>query len=307
MKNKYTSRKGVTLIELIIVIALITIVIAGAFSIFSFGNKTFKGANNQFDLQTDVRFALEALTSDVRYATKLQVLGSSDFNIANLNVKDANGIYVNIGPYDTYIYYDDTLKSVIKLSRETINSFSVKPDADLEFSLVGTPANKISFTLAASNTAGAKEYEVSSEILMLNIMKSGTSGASGLSNGVGIKYVSPESYISELQFPVTQFGSPNDQKKVLISFDKNVKLVGFTVTPGKTNHSLTTSHVVFAPDVGTTTTSFLITFKHLGGQPTEFVDDDKITLVLSFGSADEYQAVYDIIYVGGGTKAWIIE
>ncbi|MCD4712445.1 MAG: prepilin-type N-terminal cleavage/methylation domain-containing protein [Clostridiales bacterium] len=308
MKIKNTSHRGVTLIELIIVITLIAIVIAGAFSIFTFGNKTFKGASNQFDLQTDVRFALDALTSDVRYATTLQVLDSSDFDIANLNVKDANGIYVNIGPYDTYIYYDDTLKSVVKISRETYNSFSVKPDADLKFSLVGSPASRINFELTASNTADGKEFEVSSEILMLNIIRAdNSSGASGVSNGVGIKYVSPESYISELQFPVTQLIGTNDDQEVEITFDKDVKLVNFSVSPGKTNNSLTASHVLITPGVGSATMSFLIEFKHLGGNPTSFVDNDRITLILTFGSSDEYQAVYDLLYVGGGTKAWIIE
>ena len=308
MNRFLSSNKGVTLIELVIVIVLISIVIAGAFSIFTFGNKTFNGASNQYALQSDVRFALDALTGDIRYATSLQFLESDDFDISSLTIKNIDGIYENIGPYDTYIYYDDSLKSVVKISRESYESFSVKPDADLEFSQVGSPVNRINFVLTAAHDADGKEFEVSSEILMMNIIKpDGSSGVSGAITGVGIKYVSPESYISELQFPVTQLDGVNNDKAVEISFDKSIKLVSYSVTPGKTSNSLTDSHVSISPGVGASSTSLLIQFVDLGGNPKEFVDNDNITLILSFGSLDEYQAVYDLVYIGGGTKAWIVE
>lgn len=310
MKNKWIKyKKGFTLIELLIVLALTSIVLAGAFSMFSFGNKTFKGGSSQSNLQTDVRFALEALTNDVRYATSLNILQVSDFTITNLLSKDINGIYHNIDSYDTYIFYDNNTKSVVRLRRESIESFHLNTDATvpLEFSPIGSPVNRLEFYLRGVNSSDSKNFEVTSQILMLNIIKpDGTSGVTGTSGGVGIKYVTPESHIAELQYPVTQLIGVNDEKKVEITFDKLIKLEDFKVSPGSNTNQLTKNHVIITPN-STSTNKLTIVFHQTDPKPKQFVDQDRITLILQYGPLFEYHAYYDLVFIGGGTKSWTIE
>jgi len=303
--------KGVTLVELLLALALISLVITAAFSIFSFGNKTFRGGSTQSNLQVDVRFALEALTNDVRYPTELDILEANDLDdshVAYLLTED-NGIYINITPYDTYIFYDSSTKSVVKLRRESIESFRLNTDAPipLEFSPIGSPVNRLQYDLKGVNINDSKQFEVTSEILMLNIIRpDGTSKATGSAGGVGIKYKTPESHVAELQYPVTQLIGANNDKNVVITFDKLIQLENFVVSPGATKDLLIKAHVNITPD-DTTSNILTIEFIKIGNKPASFADGDTITLILKYGTNLEYAAYYDLIYIGGSTKKWTIE
>jgi len=308
IKKINRNGKGVTLVELLLALALISIVITAAFSIFSFGNKTFRGGNTQSNLQADVRFAIEALTNDVRYPTDLDILQAHDLDdshVAYLLTKD-NGIYINITPYDTYIFYDYSTKSVVKLRRESIERFRLNTDAPipLEFSPIGSPVNRLQYNLRGVNSNDSKQFEVTSEILMLNIIRpDGTSKATGSAGGVGVKYKTPEAHVAELQYPVTQLIGANDDENVEITFDKLIQLEDFVVSPGATNHSLIKDNVNITPN-GTTGYMLTIKFIQIGSNPKKFVDGDTITLILKYGANLEYAAYYDLKCIGG---SWTIE
>ncbi|MEN1759291.1 VWA domain-containing protein [Anoxynatronum sibiricum] len=63
------SQKGVTLIELIIVLALLGIVIAVAWPMIGFSSNVHKTTVREFDMQSDMRLASEQLTQYLRHMT----------------------------------------------------------------------------------------------------------------------------------------------------------------------------------------------------------------------------------------------
>jgi prepilin-type N-terminal cleavage/methylation domain-containing protein len=68
MHKVISNRSGFSLIELIVVIAILSIVITSAFSLFSFGNTIFRKGSSQYNVQADLRLASDFITNQLRYA-----------------------------------------------------------------------------------------------------------------------------------------------------------------------------------------------------------------------------------------------
>ena len=60
------NRKGFTLIELMIVLALLGVIITSAFSVFSFGFKSFNAQTDNIDNQSKVRHAINDISKEIR-------------------------------------------------------------------------------------------------------------------------------------------------------------------------------------------------------------------------------------------------
>lgn len=301
------NERGMTLVEIIIAMALITLILAGAFVMFAFGNTTFRGGSNQRDIQADVRFALETLTNDVRYATKLEILTGGGIDVSLLETKNIDGLYGAVNPYETYIYYNDAKEMLVKLHRETMDTVSFQTDSTdpLSFSLEGTPASVLAYRVDGINDTGGKHFDVDAKVLMLNILDKNVSKASGESGGTVIRYMTPEDSIAAMQFPNTQLIGVNNDQKVEITFNKPVELLSYEVTPASKSQPLQNNNVV--PSTFSSTQQLTLDFLKQGSKPTEFVDGDVIELALSFGVDMEYEAYYTLVYLGGSTKKWVIE
>ncbi|NNU75974.1 PilW family protein [Clostridium estertheticum] len=77
------DKRGFTLIELIIVVALLGIVITMGFSVLSFGYKSFNSQTDTTDNQSNVRYAISDITKQIRCAdpTKTIVIANGIVNI----------------------------------------------------------------------------------------------------------------------------------------------------------------------------------------------------------------------------------
>lgn len=82
MKPK--NHRGFTLIELVIVIALLGIVTTVSFSMLNFGTKVHRMAVDEYQLQSSVRLALEKTNQIVRYSTALFAVPETSFQESNL-------------------------------------------------------------------------------------------------------------------------------------------------------------------------------------------------------------------------------
>src|SRR5690554_5159792 len=67
----FNKRKGVTLIELILVIALISIIIPTIYSIFFAGNTSYGFSKNKGFAQQGVRLASDFIASNLKFVTAL--------------------------------------------------------------------------------------------------------------------------------------------------------------------------------------------------------------------------------------------
>lgn len=80
MKNN----KGFTLIELIIVLALISVVLVGAFSVLSFGNTVQTMSMDEFEVQATSRLTASKINNIARYSSAVFTIPKSSFRDDNL-------------------------------------------------------------------------------------------------------------------------------------------------------------------------------------------------------------------------------
>jgi prepilin-type N-terminal cleavage/methylation domain-containing protein len=104
--------KGFTLIEIIIALAISTVLFASAYTVMNTGTKFFHQQSGQVFARDDVRLVLNRITQDIQESKTV--------------TKDASGIFIFTQPDDKDIsyYYDNVKKAVI---REVDDSAAAAP------------------------------------------------------------------------------------------------------------------------------------------------------------------------------------
>ncbi|HHW07742.1 MAG TPA: prepilin-type N-terminal cleavage/methylation domain-containing protein [Clostridia bacterium] len=72
MKGYFENRRGLTLVELLIVLALLSIILIGVVNLFSFILRTFDWVEGETQRQQEVKRALSMLGNDIRNARPLE-------------------------------------------------------------------------------------------------------------------------------------------------------------------------------------------------------------------------------------------
>lgn len=168
-----STKNGVTLIELMIALGLLSVIMIIAGSMFMFGNSSFARGNNQYDIQSDARLASDYIQKQIRYAKTAQLLTTPD---------DEDG-------YD-YLYFDGSNKLVHKAWNSSTSTHDTKYQSSFElpgseFSLTNS---ELTFTVNAS--LNAHTYDVSSKILLPNLKLAGNVAAAA-TNAV-VKFERPQ-------------------------------------------------------------------------------------------------------------------
>ena len=94
------KNRGFTLIEILITLALLTIVTALSFSLYSHFNNSFNIANRQSDLQWGARLAKAKIEAEVRYARPITIMNYTDLAGTTLN-SHQKAIYIENGSMGT--------------------------------------------------------------------------------------------------------------------------------------------------------------------------------------------------------------
>ena len=97
------KRSGMTLVELIVAIAITSIVLVVAFSIQVFGNRAFVLGESKSTVQLEARTAADYITREIRYATSVELLSAVPGTVSESNTAY---IYVDTGTQD--IVYKDS-------------------------------------------------------------------------------------------------------------------------------------------------------------------------------------------------------
>lgn len=90
--KKKNKNKGVTLVELIVVLAILSLLILLVFPMFFFGNNTFVSGRTQSNIQSDIRYVSDVIRDRVRYATDLIIIDPFDPSTSDPNF---NYIYLS--------------------------------------------------------------------------------------------------------------------------------------------------------------------------------------------------------------------
>lgn len=151
-KEQYSSsNQGFTLVEIIVAIAVASIVSLVALQIFSFGNTTLNKSEDRSFNQMSVRNASIAITDRVRYAKELEFLNPADLPSGPTDTSIAGDGY-------DYIYFDENKKTLIILHEETPGS-SKKEKKYLD-SKLNAHIKKSYFYLEEDPSASEPEREV---------------------------------------------------------------------------------------------------------------------------------------------------
>lgn len=301
------DKRGVTLVELLVTLALLSLIFLMMFSLYIFGLTNFRSGAEQYDLQSEVRLALETLTDDVRYATIVEVFDKDESEDNYINIEEIlevdGGLYTNIDPFSTYIYYDEDQQSIVKLRRAARQDIFLQSEADdpLLFSSVSGSESALRYEVEGYNSREGRNFSVISEIIMLN----NPSVSSG--SGDVLRYLTPEAFVSQSQFPDVVLDGANDNEHLQLSFydpdgnPRQVQYLYYETSPGANNHQLTDAHVAISPQ-NMLTHQFDITFEEIGNQPKNFVSGDEIFFVVEYGSDLEFEAAYLLVATGSGNN-----
>lgn len=157
MKNRRNSQRGVTLIELIITLALITITIAVVTNIFMVARQTFNTGVDKSSAQQNARFVSNKITDELKFAKNIDnvAFASGEFykmyvNNNSLMIQKYSGPTTPVGTAVTVGQYIESLNFSGSQYGKTINF---------------TLNSKSNFT---GNTAEEKVFLVTSSIQLMN-------------------------------------------------------------------------------------------------------------------------------------------
>lgn len=217
------KNKGFTLVELIIAMALLSIIIALSFSVLNFSGKAFKVSTEEYELQSSMRLAVEEVNNIVRYSTALFTVPESSFEEDNLtagwdyfgvrNVKVNDNPKVIESEIVIYKYDGDTdthIPQVIVPAKENITYdlffYKTSPhdkDKLLKFII------EASIKKNNSGDEGAKKVTIESKTEALNALQVVDRGTN-LSMATAIAYRSddrPDSIVGHIAMVLDTSGS----------------------------------------------------------------------------------------------------
>jgi prepilin-type N-terminal cleavage/methylation domain-containing protein len=164
------NRKGVTLVELLIVLALISVVSIIAFSFYFFGVRTFAKGESQSQAQYDIRMASTFVTREVRNAVS--------FQLVPIPTTYASGFEYLYIKNNQLIHYNGT--AITKTDGIiTSHSFTLTSVTDSN----NKPRNILKISLGA--TVDNQNYATDTEVVLNNIK------TLPASSDVAIKYKKP--------------------------------------------------------------------------------------------------------------------
>lgn len=269
MLRKKKNKKGFTLIELIIVIAILAIILAGAYSLFRTGQMTYAKGTKQYDLQSSIRMASDYVTQQVRYATEAEITDS---------IPDESSILA----YQNYIYFDNTNYSITHYNKYFTKIIPIGHPGSIVFKR--DSPKKMDFNIS-SNYDG-QQYNLNSKINIINIHLS--KEISGNSSGSVLKFRTTDDYMSEKLRPIAVIGSINEETKLEINYDREI--IGVEIIEPLGAEGLTVLSSGNDVNVSTTSTN----------------DGFSVSFRVTFGGLETYGNVYDYIAVYSSETKWSV-
>lgn len=117
--KKTKGNSGFTLIEIIVVMAIIGIVMLMATNLIGFSLKSYTIDNTQLEIQQDARHAVQVISNDVRSASSIELTNTPPFTVGNaekpiLVIDGTIGYYKKKTGNTLYRYSNGTENPVIQ-------------------------------------------------------------------------------------------------------------------------------------------------------------------------------------------------
>lgn len=200
---------GFTLIEIIISIAILSIVTTGVFAFLSTGVRLNNITFERYSVQNDVRKAVKSISEPLKYAVNLKILS---------NVKDSIIMSDHFG-YNV-IFYDSDSKSIKHYLFD-------KDSMSYDKLIILQPENSAIYTLNFNNLLNGKiltfnllnsseNYEISSNVELLNFGL-GINDLTNSGDGIRYRYFEPDND-APTAYPVTISGIPKENQDLIGSY-----------------------------------------------------------------------------------------
>lgn len=157
------GNKGISLIEVLVVVAVIGILFTVTFSLLAYGNKSLRTTSLQYDVQREVRFAMDTIIDEVRYATKVEIISIDEAKDHTEHQEEYSYLYLDSGKL-YHIKYDKASnlhKNIVHQGNfdNNLSLFSKRDNTTLSIRIV--------------SEYGGKSYNASTDINLVNLRKSG--------------------------------------------------------------------------------------------------------------------------------------
>ena len=189
--HRLLNRRGVTLLELIIALSILSIVMLTLGSINLFGLRTFARSRDRSEHQFEVRMPAEFIARKLRYADSVEILSAVPVSMP----EGAHEIFLDSGQL---IFREYGSASVI-LGTHGVSDYS------LVMAKKSGTTNVVQYTIGKVGTA---QFDLLTDVIILNL---GSAGITGPTQGIGVRYytnsadsVTPVS-ITSLVNPPPQF------------------------------------------------------------------------------------------------------
>lgn len=204
------KKDGVTLIELVVALAIVTLVAGSIILILVSGMNVFSSGSSQYDIQGNARMASQLITEEIRYAVDLEIIQ----DITSVNLDDIP-VYVN------YLYYDG--EKVVKVNKFDIETKYIGNGGSLNF--WSESGDKIlRYNIFAEDSS--RVYNIENEVNSLNLhLGDSNSIIVSYDGGTVLKYVDINDYISSTQLPVVKIGDTNNDQAVELVCNKSISQV----------------------------------------------------------------------------------
>lgn len=163
-------KKGFTLIELIIVLALLIVVLGAVYSFFLSNTKSINSTEVNSDLQRDAETIINSINKNLMEAKSINIILDSDgSNSLNKELCNISKIEVNLPSSQTAVYeVDDTNKIYFNgnILGENIESINISTLDSQNFQ--NTRAVKVVLTLSKDKGGEIYKYSISSSINFRN-------------------------------------------------------------------------------------------------------------------------------------------
>lgn len=165
MKSQVHKQSGFTLVEIIVAIAIASLVLVAATSIILFGYNTFNKGNRQSELQANTRLAIDYIDKQIKYAG---TVAFDETSLANFKLIEKISVKSELGLF--YLIHEELDLNVDPEYHEVYRSpVQVVPGSDQSvFSLVnGTKTLLLNVNLPSKKSDNT--YQVQSQIAFPNI------------------------------------------------------------------------------------------------------------------------------------------
>lgn len=150
MKNQ----QGFSLVELLIVMALLASVLAVGFTTYGVSHRGFEGAKQRSQLQVEIAELARYLSNELR-------------NVANDHLMILNAANLSFEPGFQYIYFDESEQTVYHYRDKKI-SLSSSVIQVLDFQLTKKPEGVV-LTFQIKGSDSKNEFKIKSSVLLNNV------------------------------------------------------------------------------------------------------------------------------------------